>query len=70
VAVIAAFIAYYWLPISGEIGSQARPQTVQADAEIPPRAEPGAQRADLLPSRAADSQGIYAGSVTVWSTSA
>jgi uncharacterized membrane protein len=31
VIVIAAFIVYYWLPISGEIGS-ARPRTVQADA--------------------------------------
>jgi uncharacterized membrane protein/predicted enzyme related to lactoylglutathione lyase len=36
VAVIAAFIVYYWLPISGEIG-RARPRTDLGSAEEPPR---------------------------------
>jgi hypothetical protein len=37
VTVIAAFIVYYWLPISGEIGS-AKPRTVQDNAG--PRQDP------------------------------
>lgn len=36
VAVFAAFIVYYWLPISGEIG-MARPRTRPGGAEKPPR---------------------------------
>ncbi|GAA2124568.1 TMEM175 family protein [Actinomadura napierensis] len=40
VAVIAAFIVYYWLPISGEIGStQPHPSPKQAPAPTPPDAE-------------------------------
>jgi uncharacterized membrane protein len=36
VAVIAAFIVYYWLPISGELG-RAKPRTDPTSAEAPPR---------------------------------
>jgi hypothetical protein len=33
--VIAAFVVYYWLPISGELG-RARPRTGLGSAEKPP----------------------------------
>jgi uncharacterized membrane protein len=35
-AVFVAFVVYYWLPISGEIG-RAKPRTVPAAGEEPPR---------------------------------
>jgi uncharacterized membrane protein len=42
VAVIAAFIIFYWLPISGEIGA-ARPRPVPVGREAPP-SPPGRKR--------------------------
>jgi uncharacterized membrane protein len=36
VGVFAAFILYYWLPVSGEVG-RGRPRPVTAGQEVPPR---------------------------------
>jgi hypothetical protein len=38
VAVIAAFVVYYWLPISGEIG-RAKPRTNLGNSEGPPHGD-------------------------------
>jgi TMEM175 potassium channel family protein len=38
VGVFAAFILYYWLPISGEVG-RARPRPVAAGQKVPPRTD-------------------------------
>jgi len=56
VIVIAAFVVFYWLPISGEIG-RARPRAAPAGAGEPPGRPAGHQPAPDGPSGSSESSG-------------
>jgi uncharacterized membrane protein len=57
VIVIAAFVVYYWLPISGEIG-RARPRPARPDAGKPPDQHPRKQSAAVPGEAGADRGGL------------